>query len=214
MTTQQTIKLILILAFVGFSVISWIVKQLQEQRKKKEIRDRIERRELEILRTGRDVADQPPPAPDSVSARKRLEEIVRERAAETGLPRETSPPVGTPTPGQATERPIPTRQPRQPQADRTPQPNRQPQKARAQQVDRPLGERPQRPQRKQKQPRSTESAILPSTFVPPVVARSAAPKVLHEPQIGIVPGANISAWKRAIVLSELLGPPMSMRDRP
>ena len=97
MTRQQWTQLIIILLFVGFSVLSWAFRQLREYQQKQAARQAAERRRMEVLRTGR--ADQPPagefastrPAPaippqapldPHAEAPRRLQEPAQRRRAE------------------------------------------------------------------------------------------------------------------------------------
>lgn len=198
MTRQQTIQLILVLAFVGFSVISWLVKQLQEQAKKKRIRDEIERRELELLRTGRDTAaaEPPPPPPITIPARRRLEDVLRER-----LERQAG--------GAGVPSPIPRPIPREAQAPR--QRPQQPQRAPASAPD---PNRPKRKQKVQKVQAIPGSPLVPDATTVIVPARAAlASDRRSGPAISpaSIPAANLPTWQRAFVLGELLAPPLSIR---
>src|SRR5205085_2089261 len=86
----QYIKLIPVVLVVGFSILSWVLRKLQEQATKKKAREKIERRELELLRTGRPSVEAVParqapvltplPVPQS-DAEQRLEELRRRREA-------------------------------------------------------------------------------------------------------------------------------------
>lgn len=60
---QNYLQLIIVLLIVGSSFITWVIRKLQEQRIKKAQRDAIERRRLELLRTGRDPGEQSLEAP-------------------------------------------------------------------------------------------------------------------------------------------------------
>lgn len=95
MTRQQWTQLIIILLFVGFSVLSWAFRQLREYQQKQAARQAAERRRLEMLRTGRGEAraevqqveaaplEAPPRAPDlHDDARRRLQELAQRRRAE------------------------------------------------------------------------------------------------------------------------------------
>lgn len=95
MTRQQWTQLIIILLFVGFSVLSWAFRQLREYQQKQAARQAAERRRLEMLRTGRGeaqaderpVAVAPPGAPPRSpdlhdDARRRLQELAQRRRAE------------------------------------------------------------------------------------------------------------------------------------
>jgi hypothetical protein len=105
------IRLIGFLIIVGFSVLSWVLRKIQEQAAKKKAQEAIERRELELLRTGRaEVATAPTnvPSPSAASAppsqsevdrrieelRRRREAMARRRAEEGG--RVMAPPTSAP----------------------------------------------------------------------------------------------------------------------
>lgn len=62
---QNYLQLIIVLLIVGSSFITWVIRKLQEQRIRKAQRDAIERRRLELLRTGRDPGEQALEAPMS-----------------------------------------------------------------------------------------------------------------------------------------------------
>jgi hypothetical protein len=88
------IRLIGFLIIVGFSVLSWVLRKVQEQAAKKKAQEAIERRELELLRTGRPesgvmtarvATTSAPPAPAGPPAQsevdRRIEELRRRREA-------------------------------------------------------------------------------------------------------------------------------------
>ncbi|MGE3110006.1 MAG: hypothetical protein AB7G11_06200 [Phycisphaerales bacterium] len=102
MSAADVVKLLVIFAAVSVSVISWIAKTLQEQKKIKDAREAARRRQEQLLRTGRDDAstiatstaptgaDAPPPTPltttptfsapsSHADARRRLQELAERR---------------------------------------------------------------------------------------------------------------------------------------
>lgn len=120
----QYFHLIVIVLIVGSSAISWAFKKLQEQRARKQVADEIERRRLEMLRTGRDpgprgeiAMEESRPEHDPESgrraelARRRREQIeeLRRRAAQRQAGQSGTLPTA-PTaagPGAATQTPPP-----------------------------------------------------------------------------------------------------------
>jgi len=130
------VRLVGLLIVFGFSLLSWVLRKLQEQAAKKKSQEAIERRELELLRTGRpsvptpgtpaQVRVQTGPAPAAPAAatqsdvdrrieelRRRREAMARQRAAAgTGPAPTMTPPVPAPA--------RPTAAQQRPQADRPP----------------------------------------------------------------------------------------------
>jgi hypothetical protein len=127
------VRLIGFLIVVGFSVLSWVLRKLQEQAAKKKVQDEIEKRELELLRTGRapstpatTQATTPPAASATTTAppttaqtdvERRIEDLRRRREAMArrraeGVPTPNAPPTGPvqarppAAPAPRTERPV------------------------------------------------------------------------------------------------------------
>ncbi|GAB4385826.1 MAG: hypothetical protein Kow0022_13150 [Phycisphaerales bacterium] len=107
------IQFIIFALFIGFSVISWVVRKLNEQRIRRQILLQRERERLEALRTGR-VVEQPetPPPPQLLTPEQRLAEIARRRQAELAKRRQArqQAPVGvrtTPVPPPTVQGPSP-----------------------------------------------------------------------------------------------------------
>jgi hypothetical protein len=118
----QYLRLIIFLIVMGFSFLSWMFRKLQEQAAKKKAKEAIERRELEVLRTGRDVgmpraAASPGTATQRARSeaerrieelRRRRDELVRRRAAGTSAPTAAqTPPQATPASAPPRARPEP-----------------------------------------------------------------------------------------------------------
>lgn len=82
MNNQHWTQLVTVLALVGFSVLSWIFKKLQEQAQIKRARDAIEKRELEMLRTGRDPSQEAAPAPARQETAVGIDEAAARREAQ------------------------------------------------------------------------------------------------------------------------------------
>jgi hypothetical protein len=123
------LRLLGLLIVFGFSLLSWVLRKLQEQAAKKKAQQAIENRELELLRTGRPgvptpgapaqvrVQTGPPPAPPGTPTqsdvdrrieelRRRREAMARQRAAPATGPAATmSAPSPAPTAQTATPRP-------------------------------------------------------------------------------------------------------------
>lgn len=83
-------QIIIFLIIVGFSLLSWVYRQMQEQKAKKTARDARLRREAEMLRTGRDplAPDNPAQATAPQPARS-----LAERQAELRDQRRAAPPI-------------------------------------------------------------------------------------------------------------------------
>lgn len=77
------IQFIIFGLFIGFSVIAWAIRQLNEQRVKRQYLQQRERQRIETLRTGRTTEQtESPPPPQMLTTEQRLAEIARRRQAE------------------------------------------------------------------------------------------------------------------------------------
>lgn len=229
--------LIWVLAVLGFSFISWLVKQAQEQATKKKEQDEVERRELEALRTGRTAA--PPgaplsrsgstPAPAEPNPRSEVERRVEElrRRREALAQRRSS--QSSPVPAQRTP-PIPAPAPRPAERPQAPivfipgssGPIVVPRSRTAQPVARKPA--PEQPKPQRRAPKPASAAQQPQHLSAPVHTFE-APRTSGGGDPG-APAPTVSAstraartkaprtpaeWRRAIIAREILAPPIASR---
>lgn len=235
----NNINLLFVVAVVGFSVLSWVVRKLKEQAMLRQQQQLRERMRLEALRTGRSPAEPQPQAAPQPSPEQRLAELAARRAE---LVRQSRPPVQTranaPRPPQTTQRQAPagaapsaTRSPvlRAP-PQRTPQPV---QRQAPQPVQRPVA-RPARPiqpaspaQRRQEmleaRRRALESRARPQPPQAPPPPPTRGPGSIADAKVKAI--ADIDPFaagtaklkisrarlREAIVLREILDAPIALR---
>lgn len=246
MNNANYIQIIVLLLFVGFSVLSWVFRKLQEQAQVRRVQMERERRQMEMLRTGKPGENEPPPAAPTSDAerlrdlaarrqaqlqelRRRAQERVRAGQGRPQQPSREPPPLifipGTTGPTVPQQRPgqRPAARSRvpQPAPARTPVPARpgratpgQDQRARQPQ---PVPRPPQPTRRRDdlrrltRAPEPAPPPAVPVAPAPPATARGAP----HRPAGGVLlDPSRISAadWRRAIVMNELLSPPLSLRE--
>lgn len=263
------IHLLVVLLIVGSSLLSWIFKKVQEQRARKQITDEIERRKIELLRTGRDPGAEmdrvardpnainpvPPPIDPEVErreelARRRREQVeeLRRRAAQrqqgpnAPTPMQTRGPapaqVQRPTAAPGVQRevviqlpggrvlriPAPAEAPvesRPEQRPSTPRPPRQPSKKPAtKQVSRQAN-KPTSSRAAGALAASGDADTGESTTQRLIETQAAAaydlPNDRARTPVGqvapVIAGAPMTPeqWRRALIASELLSKPMSLR---
>lgn len=237
----NNLNLLFIVAVVGFSVVSWVVRKLQEQsaiRRQQQLRERMR---LEALRTGR-IPTEADPAP---TPEQRLAELAARRAEM--IRRGTPPPVQTranaPRPPQVPQRSVPARQvptgPRPsgqrpvPQA-RVPQPPRPPAQRpvqrpgprpvpRAPSPNQPLSPAQRRQEMIEARRRAAEAKARSQSK--PKRAPAPRPQPKHDAPLQVTPIAEIdpfaagkakirisrSKLREAIVLREILDAPIALR---
>jgi hypothetical protein len=229
LSTQQWINLIVIALIVGFSALSWLARKLQEQAARKRALEEIERRRAELLRTGKDPGVVVEPVLSAQEAR--LQEIAARRQAQLqelrrraqmrqqqggsvtarvpGLPPRASTPVPVPMPRPApSPRPVPIARPPAPAPPRTP------------------SRGPVEPARR---PRSAPPAAVPRPARPAAIRPAPRPEVIGEshaerlvPDVPLEPPRpkaghrrwsprSAAEWRRAVVLAEILGPPVGRK---
>lgn len=142
---MQNLQLYIFLIIIGFSVLQWVIRKLNEQSQVRKLKAEQERRRMEALRTGRpdpttqQRREQPRPQPagrqsgqasgqsgqsyGQTDARARLREIQARREAQLEALRR-----------QRSQQAQPTQQTRQPEPAKQPQPSRSPQPPRPQRV--------------------------------------------------------------------------------
>lgn len=219
------IHLIIFVILLAFSGISWVYRQLKAQQAMKQIRDRAEQRQVEVLRTGRDPDSEP--LQNSAEAlrarelaarreaqlielRRRAQERARQQSHEADarstppttasapptaplyLPQHVPGSSGLTVPPSVPSRPSPPSQVRV--APR--------QTARVQSQSQPL------PAVRAKAKQSSASKV------PAHAAHHEEPLVIKPPP----PVVRINAprtpeeWRRAIIASEIMSPPLSVRQ--
>lgn len=193
--SPSNMKLFLYGSIVVIMIVARIMKAAKEAAEKKRIQDSIKQAELEALRTGRPIpmVMQNTPSPE-LSAAERLEELARKRNQEVQAARSRASVATTPKP--------------QPRVVATPTPPmRQP--------------RPQQPVRKasvatpQKRKPVVESqhAVDPGEstthrLVPDSKPIAPAPQNIEVSR----PGTSRDDLRKALVLREVIDPPLSLRD--
>jgi len=221
-------QLIGLLIVVGFSLISWIFRKLNEQAQKKRARDMIEQRKLEMLRTGRDPNEVAVSAEVSEQAERQREIAARREAQLAELRRraqarqqgEASPPVAPPVgPSVATMRGPVLRIPGSTGPTVPP-----PLESRALRNTTPQGQVPIRPNQKREQQRPAKPVRMPKAQ-PVARAVDDDEEVTHRlvpddvvgrramPVVSAVAPRTPEEWRRALIANEILSPPLALRVR-
>ncbi|RMH12527.1 MAG: hypothetical protein D6695_06395 [Planctomycetota bacterium] len=221
------IQLLIFAMFIGFSVFAWIIRKLNEQAARRRYLQELERRRLEALRTGRPLAE--PTATKPLTPEQRLAEIARRRQEAIARQRQggaqvrTSGPATTPSgPRQS----VPTARPRTPSgtaARRTrpaPVPGSggklTPAQRRAQVLEARRRELAAR-QRSEVESAETHLAELEPISHEPLSEmrsiKSASPTATSKQQKpSLVGRLDAQSLRRAVVLKEILDPPVSLRQ--
>lgn len=205
------IHLIGLLIVVAFSILARAVKYLQDKKAKKDIRDRQEHRELEILRTGRDPAGGP--SGDAVRQRElaarreaQLAELRRraqQRSTQLPEPGRTPPTMSAPmrsipgSTGPTVPMGLPPRAgPRQgPKASPRPQPQK---KGKGRPAPQP-------------EPVSTHTLV---TAAPEAVTFEEMGRLNRSPVVTPLAPRTPEEWRRAIIANEIMMPPLASRTGP
>ncbi len=220
-------SLLLFLIAVGFPVMRAVLQAIARQREAAKAEQMKQKQVEESLRTGKGIEptdQQPPPPADALEARRRaqLEELRRrgrERAAGAmaRIPGSPGPTVPMPTrPGRTAPARSPVPPPVRPTARQTP-PSRP-----APTAGRPVP-KPSAASRRQQQKQSArpspppprveeaevrrlvpDAPISSLTTLPPARAASDGSPEVHV--------AFVADWRRALILKEILDPPMALRD--
>lgn len=235
--TMQII--IFIIVMLGYAV-SFIFKKLQEQAALKRAKEERERRRVEELRTGRVehsgepvvTAATPAPAPPShQDAARRLQEIAERRRQQLeelrrrALGQGSAPTAPPPSPPVAPPSAQPTRQPARVPRQGTPsapaRSARPPSRAKRQ-ADQPSVSEEARPERRTSVERETSSrgessrSVAPGSSFPPASLFPQAPDTARRTSPASVKVGNTklaaSDMRRAMILMEVLSPPVSLRD--
>lgn len=200
--SPSNIKLFLYGGIVVFMIVARLVKAAKEAAEQKRLQDAIKQAELEALRTGRPVqADMQSVSQPEPSAAERLEELARKRGQEIQSARARASAANPPKPKpRVATSPTPqVRGSRQQQRQQRQSP--QPVKSA---VVSPLQRRPTAEAQ-------VETATGESTThrLVPDASTAAPPQPVHE---SAHPGASRDELRRALVLREVIDPPMCMRD--
>lgn len=217
------LQIVLIVLFFGFSALTWVVRKLKEQAEIRRRQQILERQKFEALRTGRIETGPAPVASGAQAPERRLAEMAARRAEQMrqgGL---------VPSPTQT--RPLPPRTPqapRQPQRAATRAPMPRPVGATPSSAPRPVARAPlpgqakstaqrrqemlearrraleARARAEQPEPRPTPRAVV----QPPVRVRTPDPVA---PAPTIRPHLDHASLRRAMVLKEILDPPIALR---
>lgn len=221
MGTQQYLQLIILAIFIGVSGLTWLYRQLKEQAATKRAEDARRRREEEILRTGRDPL-RAPPTPEAREEQRRIDAVVARRESELqelrrrqagARPTGSGEPPGIliqipGTAGPIVVKPVPRPRPG-PAPTRAEAPMPQPRPGR-QGRQRPPGAQRQtrkpapRPSEPQPSPLVERSELMPTEPAQPAPAPSLVRALAAAPQ-------TPDEWRRAIVLREVLAPPLGLR---
>jgi len=224
-----------------FSVLGTVVKQIQEKKEARRIQQERERRKRDALRTGRvePAASPPSPAANPEAARqRRLQELAERRRAQLEEIRRRQQATPAPPPAPAT-RPTPIARTGAPVRPR-PQAPARPMPAPARPAPRPQAPVARTPVQRQQPTRAPVARQAPARVArptapvskqpgarqrPPARATAATTAPITRTEVGAVPTATPRArssvgsrlfsgrsdLRRAIVLSEVLGPPVSLR---
>ncbi len=198
--SPSNIKLFLYGGIVVFMIVARIVKAAKEAAEKKRIEDAIKQAELEALRTGRPVqASMQTASIPEQSAAERLEELARQRSQEiqaarvraSKAPKPQSRVAATPTPQ--------VRGPRSQQRQQRPTP----------QPVKPAIVNPQRRKSTAEPLVETESGESSTHRLVP----DAIPSATNAPVRDFIrPGTSRDDLRKALVLREVIDPPMCLRD--
>jgi outer membrane biosynthesis protein TonB len=195
--SPSNLKLFLYGSIVVFMIVARIVKAAKEAAEKKRIEDAIKQAELEALRTGRPVqASMQTASMPEQSAAERLEELARQRSQQiqaarvraSKAPKHQNRVAATPTPQ--------VRGPR-PQQRPTPQPVK------------PAIVNPQRRKSTAEPLVETERGESSTHRLVPDAIPSAANAPVRD---FIRPGTSRDDLRKALVLREVIDPPMCLRD--
>lgn len=213
MTRNQWMQVLAVVIVLGMSGLSALFRKLQEKAAQKRAQEERERRESERLRTGRTAAA-PVPSPQDLQAERRraqLEEL-RRRAAERARRQAPQPTARTDrvviqVPGSSGPIVV-SRAPKLPVPARVPVPQRsRPQKtARAGERARPAQSAKRRP-RPEPVPEPIEEAPARGLAQPTRPIELLTPPSVHD----AVP-RTAADWRRAMIMSEIFGHPVSMRQ--
>ncbi len=222
----------IILIVVSMSFLSWLFGKIREQREIARIRQVRARQREESLRTGRGIqadssrqptgAQTPRPGAsqqERMQARqaqlKALREQQLERMRRQAQVRKTTPkqPQKTPGPAQAGPRPAPSIRPAsapQPRARRTrqtaPAQRRQPAPSRAAEQVRAVEMRLREEEKKAERARKRRLELAKKS-APPITAQGSAGVALST-----AAPLTTEDWRRAIIMSEILAGPVSLRE--
>jgi hypothetical protein len=228
------VRLIGFLIVVGFSVLSWVLRKLQEQAAKRKVQEQIERRELELLRTGRATTEAPqaqaaasgPPSQSEVDRRieelrRRREAMARRRVEEGG--RTATPPISPTPPAPPQDRPMvfagtsgPFVPPRPRPVVLVPPPV--PQQARTTPSRPRRDARPDEAQRAKPTARASGRGNLASTLEKrdaaraDQIAQTAPPAPAPAPRSADAVPRSAAEWRRALISREVLAPPLGLRS--
>lgn len=234
----QLIGLVLI---VGFSVISWLYRKLNEQAAKKRAKDMIEERQREMLRTGRDPGDLSVnipanvPMPDTTQTQRQREISARREAQLTELRRRaqmrqqdtatrapSSPPTASPPPIRSIpgssgptvpQRRTAFQQPRTgPQGQMSQRPISQ-ERARPQSQSEPRPQRQSRPVKAKTRPVLPPATIEEEETTHRLVPEEVTSIRRVSPVVSAAAPQTPEEWRRAIIANEILSPPIAMRSQ-
>ena len=229
-------------AFIAFVVVSSIIKKIKAEKLKREIKQRQAQAELDRLRTGgmepvsrssqqaQRVPQHTPmmPAPDGPAPSPRqasLEEIAearRRKIAEMRGRQTAANPAGPSSQGTRVVRlpngvtiEVPTGTATPPPANAR-GPSRAPKPAKQRQQPKPPRDaRPEQPVQRQPEPTVTAAAYAqapsPLQMTPPGTRATVARR--GPAGFAAILGSDRASVRRAIILSEVLGPPVSVRER-
>lgn len=231
----QLIGLVLI---VGFSVISWLYRKLNEQAAKKRAKDMMEERQREMLRTGRDPGDLSVnipanvPMPDTSQTQRQRETSARREAQLAELRRRAqmrqrgaptapnAPPTAPPPPIRSIPGSSGPTVPQRRTAFQQPRTGPQGQMSQrpiSQERARPQSQSEPRPQRQSRPVKAKPRPILPPA---PIEEEETTHRLVPEeitstrrvsPVVSAAAPQTPEEWRRAIIANEILSPPMAMR---
>lgn len=214
---QNWTQLLVIALIIGFSVVSWAARKLQEQAAKRRALEEVDRRRTELLRTGKDPSLSAPAGPPMSEQEARLREIATRRQAQlqelrkrAQMRQQQGGPVVVRAPGAGTPRPAPAPVPTpvaRPAPKARPVPQARP-AAVPTPVQRPGTTRRVRPPARPAEPARREEARVEGEshterLVKEIPPEAPARKV-ERPDL--VP-STAREWRRALVLREVLKPP-------
>ncbi|MBX3376110.1 MAG: hypothetical protein KF678_03805 [Phycisphaeraceae bacterium] len=216
------VHLVILIIFVGFSVISWVYRQLKEQAEKKKARDLLEERKREMLRTGRDPGEVfVPPVMVSEEDQRRAEIAARREAQLAELRRRaqlrqqgqvprTIPGSAGPTVPRPTARPQPTARPKIQTQEALQRGNdlSPPRATAPRQTARAQTSRPTSAKKPAVRPVVVEEEPVTQRLVP---EQAEASRRVMSPVVVGVPSTP-EEWRRAIIANEILSPPLAVRE--
>jgi hypothetical protein len=214
-------QILLVALFIIAPVIKGIAKKLAEQKKKRDALLLQERIQFEGLRTGRPVpaAESPQPQPERVSAQEALEQRARERAQRTSGVRVRLPGQPSSAPGRTVQitlpggmtLEVPARDDGTPRREKAVQKTKRDQKRRKERDQADTRTAQQQVRHDTEQADTADRARRATALVEATKQADAPAREVIATQARRFRGLSRADWRTALVLQEVLGPPVASR---